>query len=200
LKPWRGHQTRNHDEFIVDLEETFSSLRKFRWKLNLTKCIFDVPSGKLLGFIISHRGIKVNPKKITTITNMEAPKTIKDIQKLIGCMATLNRFISRLGEWGLALFKLLKRQDKFQWNEEAEQALADLKHHLQSPPSSRLHCQAKIYYSTSPRLLTSLAQPLSLSAPRKAMHSASRGHCILLANFFLNLWFGILQFRNFSML
>jgi hypothetical protein len=49
-------------------------------------------------------------------------------------MAALNRFISRLGERGLPFFKLLKQQDKFQWNEEAEQALADLKHHLQTPP------------------------------------------------------------------
>jgi hypothetical protein len=68
------------------------------------------------------------------ITDMEAPATIKDVQKLTGCMAALNRFISRLGERGLPFFKLLKRQDKFQWTEEAERALQDLKHHLQSPP------------------------------------------------------------------
>jgi hypothetical protein len=67
-------------------------------------------------------------------TDMEAPATIKDVQKLIGCMAALNRFISRLGERGLPFFKLLKRQDKFQWMEEAERALQDLKQHLQSPP------------------------------------------------------------------
>jgi hypothetical protein len=48
-------------------------------------------------------------------------------------MAALNRFISRLGERGLPFFKLLKCQDKFQWTEEAEQALQDLKQHLQSP-------------------------------------------------------------------
>jgi hypothetical protein len=49
-------------------------------------------------------------------------------------MAALNRFISRLGERGLPFFKLLKCQNKFQWTEEAERALQDLKHHLQSPP------------------------------------------------------------------
>jgi hypothetical protein len=65
---------------------------------------------------------------------MGAPATIKDVQKLTGCMAALNKFISRLGERGLPFFKLLKRQDKFQWTEEAERALQDLKHHLQSPP------------------------------------------------------------------
>jgi ribonuclease HI len=65
---------------------------------------------------------------------MGAPATIKDMQKLTGCMAALNRFISQLGERGLPFFKLLKCQDKFQWTEEAERALQDLKHHLQSPP------------------------------------------------------------------
>jgi hypothetical protein len=72
--------------------------------------------------------------KIMAITDMEAPATVKDVQKLTGCMAALNRFISGLGERGLPFFKLLKCQDKFQWTEEAERALQDLKHHLQSPP------------------------------------------------------------------
>jgi hypothetical protein len=72
--------------------------------------------------------------KITAITDMGAPSTIKDGQKLTGCMAVLNKFISRLGERGLPFFKLLKHQVKFQWTKEAEQALQDLKYHLQSPP------------------------------------------------------------------
>jgi hypothetical protein len=116
-------KTRNPDDLIADLEEMFGSLRKFRWKLNPTKCIFGVPSGKLLGFIISNRGIEANPVKITAITDMEAPATVKDVQKLTRCMAALNRFISQLGERGLPFFKLLKCQDKFQWTEEAERAL-----------------------------------------------------------------------------
>jgi hypothetical protein len=127
-------KTRNPEDLITDLEETFNSLRRFRWKLNPTKCIFRVPLGKLLGFIVSNRGIKANPMKIMAITDMEAPATIKDVQKLTGCMAALNRFISQLGERGLPFFKLLKCQDKFQWTEEAERALQDMKHHLQSPP------------------------------------------------------------------
>jgi hypothetical protein len=106
-------KTRDSDNLIVDLEETFCSLRRYRWKLNPTKCVFGVPSGKLLGFIVSNRGIEANPVKITAITDMEAPATIKDVQKLTGCMAALNRFISRLGERGLPFFKLLKHQDKF---------------------------------------------------------------------------------------
>ena len=75
-------KTKKFDSFIPDLEETFNSLRSFRWKLNPTKFVFGVPSGKLLGFIVSHRGIEVNPEKINVILNMEAPASIKDVQKL----------------------------------------------------------------------------------------------------------------------
>ena len=66
------------------MEETFNNLRKFRWKLNPTKCVFGVPSGKLLGFIVSHRGIEANPEKIDAIMAMDALATNKDVQKLTG--------------------------------------------------------------------------------------------------------------------
>jgi hypothetical protein len=114
--------------------KTFASLREYRWKLNLNKCVFGVPSVKLLGFIISHRGIEANPEKISTITSMKAPTCIKDVQKLTGCMAALNRFISKLGERELPFFKLLKHQEKFVWTPEADQALAQLKDFLSKPP------------------------------------------------------------------
>jgi hypothetical protein len=126
-------KTRNSSTLINDLEETFASLHKYRLKLNPNKCVFGVPSGKLLGFIISHFGIEANPEKIT-ITSMKAPTCIKDVQKLTGCMAALNRFISKLGERGLPFFKLFKHQKKFVWTREADQALAQLKDFLSKPP------------------------------------------------------------------
>jgi hypothetical protein len=127
-------ETRNSSTLIDDLEETFASLREYRWKLNPNKCVFGVPSGKLLGFIISHRGIEANPEKISAITSMKVLTSIKDVQKLTGCMAALNRFISKLGERGLPFFKLLKHQEKFVWTPEADQALAWLKDFLSKPP------------------------------------------------------------------
>jgi hypothetical protein len=72
-------KTRNSDTLIADLEETFTSLREYRWKLNPNKCVFGVRSGKLLGLIISHRGIEANPEKISAITKMKAPTCIKDV-------------------------------------------------------------------------------------------------------------------------
>ena len=115
-------KTKTTDKLIADLEETFVNLNKYRWKLNPSKCIFGVPSGILLGYIISAWGIEPNPDKVSTITNMKRPTCVKDIQKLTGCMAALSRFISCLGEKGLPFFKLLKASERFSWSEEADTA------------------------------------------------------------------------------
>jgi hypothetical protein len=150
-------ETRNSDTLIADLEETFASLREYRWKLNPNKCVFGVPLGKLLGFIISHRVIEANPKKISAITSMKAPTCIKDVQKLTGCMAALNRFISKLGERGLPFFKLLKHQEKFAWTPEADQALAQLKDFLSKPPvltTSRKKEQLLLYLAAATHVVS----------------------------------------------
>ena len=67
-------KTRSNDQFIADLQETFENLRRFKWKVNPTKCMFGVPSGKLLGFIVSSRGIEANPTKINAIRFMKPPR------------------------------------------------------------------------------------------------------------------------------
>ena len=79
--------------------------------------------------------IEDNPEKINAIMAMDAPATIKDVQKLTGCMVALNRFLSRLVKRGLPFFKLLKRQNKFEWTTKDAEALENLKHYLQSPPT-----------------------------------------------------------------
>jgi hypothetical protein len=120
-------KSKTTDTFISDLKEVFKALDVYKWKLNPTKCIFSIPSGILLGNIVSLRGIEPNQEKIAAITNMKPPTCIKDVQKLTGCMATLSRFISRLGEKGLPFFKLLKAQEKFIWSDDADIAFAKLK-------------------------------------------------------------------------
>ena len=90
-----------------------ANLRRFRMKLNPEKCTFGVPAGKLLGFLVSSRGIEVNPTKIRAIERMELPKCLNDVQKFTGCLASLSRFVCRLGEKALPLYQLMKKSDKF---------------------------------------------------------------------------------------
>ncbi|WVZ63946.1 hypothetical protein U9M48_013536 [Paspalum notatum var. saurae] len=127
-------KTKNEEDFIDDLRQVFDCLKKFRWKLNPTKCIFGVPAGQLPGFVISNRGIMANPKKIKAILRMHPPRSQKDAQRLTGCMAALSRFISRLGKRGMPFYKLLKKVDRFQWTAEAQKALDSLKKFLTSTP------------------------------------------------------------------
>src|SRR3989337_2675216 len=95
---------KNVSQLVDDLRETFTSLRAYHIKLNPEKCVFGVPAGKLLGFIISHRGIEANPDKIRALARLEVPTELKHVQRLTGCVAALSRFISRLGEKALPLY------------------------------------------------------------------------------------------------
>jgi ribonuclease HI len=88
----------------------------------------------LLGFIVSERGIEANPEKIAAITNMGPIKDLKGVQRVMGCLAALSRFISCLGERGLPLYRLLRKTERFTWTPEAEEALRNLKALLTSAP------------------------------------------------------------------
>jgi hypothetical protein len=118
---------RKSSNLIADLEESFNNLRQFNIKLNSKKCTFEVPRGKLLGYIITERYIEANPDKISAIVEIGQVRNIKDVQWLMGCLAALSCFMSRLGERGLPLYKLLKKSDSFHWTDETQKALDELK-------------------------------------------------------------------------
>ena len=127
-------KSREARNLIQDLEETFESLRQVNLRLNPEKCMFDVPSGKLLGFLVSHRGIEANPEKIKGIEGMSPPQTLKEMHKLAGRVTALGRFISKLGECALPFFKMMKKKGPFEWTAEADRAFQVLKRYLTSPP------------------------------------------------------------------
>jgi hypothetical protein len=128
-------KSRQRGDLLSDLEETFGNLRKFRMMLNPKKCVFGVSSGKLLGYMVSSRGIDANLKKVEAIDKLQPPRTRKEIQKLAGMMAALSRFISKLGERGMPFYKLLCKADGFQWDDQAAAAFVELKQYLKSLPT-----------------------------------------------------------------
>jgi hypothetical protein len=127
-------KTRKAQDLISDLEIAFSYLWAKNVKLNPEKCVFSIPRGMLLGFIVSERGIEANPEKIPAITNMGPINDLKGVQRVMGCLAALSRFISCLGEKGLPLYHLLRRTERFTWTPEAEEALGNLKTLLTNTP------------------------------------------------------------------
>jgi ribonuclease HI len=127
-------KTKKASDLLSDLETTFKCLRAKGVKLNPEKCVFGVPRGMLLGFIVSEQGIEANPEKIVAFTNMGPIKDLKGVQRIMGCLAALSRFISRLGEEGLPLYRLLRKAERFTWTLEAEEALGNLKALLTNTP------------------------------------------------------------------
>jgi hypothetical protein len=98
---------------LDNLALVFDRLCLTRTKLNPKKCVFGITADKLLGFLVSCRGIEANPEKIRIIEAMRPPARIKDVQKLTGCLAVLGRFISRLVERAFPFFKLLRKSRPF---------------------------------------------------------------------------------------
>ena len=127
-------KTKESHILIDDLKQTFDNLRRYRMKLNPTKCTFGVHGGKLLGFLVSSRGIEANPQKIGAIERMALPKCLKDVQEFTGCLASLSRFVSRLGEKAMPLYQLMRKSDKFVWTPQADAAFHELKRMLATAP------------------------------------------------------------------
>jgi hypothetical protein len=91
----------------------------------------------LLGYIVSQRGIEANPEKVAALKPMGPIRDLKGVQKVLGCLAALSRFISRLGEKGLPLYRLLKKHERFSWTVEAQEALDKMKATLAHGPILR---------------------------------------------------------------
>ena len=88
-------KSKDEANHLDDLKETFNTLSKYNMKLNPAECVFAVALGKFLGFMVSQQGIEANPDKEKAIIEVESPKTVEEVQSLIGKVATLNKFIFR---------------------------------------------------------------------------------------------------------
>ena len=104
---------------IAHLEEAFDILRKHRMMLNPSKCIFGVSSEKFLGFLVTKRGIEANSDQIQALLNINSPRNIHEVQQLTGRIAALNRFIFKSADRCLPFFKILRKNQDFQWIEES---------------------------------------------------------------------------------
>src|SRR5262249_44066120 len=102
--------------------------------MNPKKCIFGVSSGKLLGFIVSKRGIEIDPGKAQGITEMPPPWNVKELRGLIGRLQFIRRFISQHSQRCKPFYDLLKGGVQFNWNEKCQKVFDELKQYLLKPP------------------------------------------------------------------
>ena len=121
-------------EHVEDLTSIFKILKEHKLRLNASKYFFRVGSRKFLGYMVTHRGIEVNPDQIKAINNLQPPRNPKEVQKLTRMMASLNRFISRSANRCRPFFLLLHKWKEFKWPDECVVAFQQLKQYLSHPP------------------------------------------------------------------
>uniref|UniRef100_A0A2N9HJZ6 Uncharacterized protein n=1 Tax=Fagus sylvatica TaxID=28930 RepID=A0A2N9HJZ6_FAGSY len=127
-------KSRTAQDHLTDLRKLFQRLKKYQLRLNPNKCAFGVTSGKLLGFIVSGRGIEIDPAKVQAIRSMPAPKTEKEIRSFLGRINYIARFIAQLTATCEPLFKLLRKDVKIKWTEDCQKAFDKIKEYLLNPP------------------------------------------------------------------
>ncbi|XP_038678394.1 uncharacterized protein LOC119979838, partial [Tripterygium wilfordii] len=127
-------KSKEGEDHIVNLQKLFDRLRKHQLKLNPAKCTFGATSGKLLGFIVSRKGIEVDPDKVKAILEMPPPRTEKEVRGFLGRLNYVARFISQLTATCEPIFKLLRKSNSTEWNEDCQIAFEKIKKYLKSPP------------------------------------------------------------------
>ena len=103
---------------VGNLGNIFEILRKHELRLNASKCFFGVGSSKFLGYMITHRGIEVNPDQIKAINDLKPPRKAKEVQKLTRMIAALNRFISKSANRCRLFYLLINKWKGFEWSED----------------------------------------------------------------------------------
>ena len=127
-------KSETREGYFEALDKFLARLEKYNLRLNPKKYIFGVTSGKLLGHIVSKRGIEVDSDKIKAIQEMPVPKTKKDVRGFIRKLQYISRFIAKFTMICDPVFKLLRKNQSVEWNEECQKAFKKIKKYLTSLP------------------------------------------------------------------
>ncbi|KAK9071857.1 hypothetical protein SSX86_008287 [Deinandra increscens subsp. villosa] len=127
-------KSKKAEDHVRDLQTAFDILDQYNMKLNPSKCHFGVRAGKFLGYMVTERGIEASPEQIKAILNLKSPSNVKEVQRLTGRIAALNRFISSSSEKSKDFYDILRKNKKFEWTEKHEEALRCLKDYLSAAP------------------------------------------------------------------
>ncbi|XP_070005082.1 uncharacterized mitochondrial protein AtMg00860-like [Nicotiana sylvestris] len=119
---------------MEDLRKFFNRLRRYNLKLNPATCVFGVPTGKLLGFIMSHRGIELDPSKVKAIQELPPPKNMKDAMSFLGRLNYISRFIAQSTIICEPIFKNVKKEAATEWTDDNQKPFDRIKEYLSTPP------------------------------------------------------------------
>ena len=123
-------RSQTEEEHLDHLHKLFERLKNYKLRLNPNKSIFGVRSDKFLGFIVSRKGIEVDPTKVKVIQEMLAPRTENEVRGFLGRLKYIARFISHLAATCELIFKLLKKDQVVKWNDDFHIAFDKIKEYF----------------------------------------------------------------------
>ena len=123
-------KSKDRGSHTINLRKFFERIKEYKLRLNPHKCTFGVTAEKLLGFLVSDRGIEVDPSKIKAILEMPPPKSEKEIRGFLGRLQYISRFITKLTSTYEPIFKLLRKNEPHTWNDECQKAFELIKEYL----------------------------------------------------------------------
>ena len=126
-------RSQTKEEHLDHMHKLFERLNKYKLRLNSNKCTFGVRFGKLLGFIVSGKGIEVDPAKVKDIQEIPAPHTEKEVRGFLGQLNYISRFISHLTATCEPIFKLSKKDQVVKWNDDCQITFDKIKEYMQEP-------------------------------------------------------------------
>ena len=126
-------KSKDRESHIVNLRKFFERIKECRLRLNLQMCTFRVTVGEFIVFLVSDRGIKVDPSKIKVILEMPPPRSEKEIKGFLGRLQYISRFITKLTSTCEPIFKLLRKNEPHTWNDECQKAFKLIKEYLFHP-------------------------------------------------------------------
>ncbi|PKI65802.1 hypothetical protein CRG98_013807 [Punica granatum] len=166
-------KSKEGEDHLVNLKLLFDRLREYKLRLNPAKCTFGARSGNLLGFVVSERGIEVDPDKVKAIKELPPPSTVREVRGFRGRLNYIARFIANLTDKCQPLFRLLRKNAMMEWDHECQKAFDTIKAYLIRPPILRFR-QYTLYHTIC---LLSKAGPLRylLDSP-SSMRNIAKWH------------------------
>ncbi|PKI59070.1 hypothetical protein CRG98_020525 [Punica granatum] len=127
-------KSKEGEDHLVNLKRLFDCLKEYKLRFNPAKCTFGSRSGKLLGFVVSERGIEVDPDKVKAIKELPPPSTVREVHGFLRRLNYIARFIANLTDKCQPLFRLLRKNAAIKWDHECQNAFDTIKAYLVQPP------------------------------------------------------------------
>jgi hypothetical protein len=122
------------ENHLGHLKQVFETLRRANLKIKLKKCYFCLPNIHFLGHVVGQNGIRPDPEKIEKIKNFPEPKNVTQLRSALGLFSYYRKFIKDFSKIAKPLNSLLKKDEKYEWNEKRQRAFDYLKQRLMTAP------------------------------------------------------------------